>query len=96
MTLRVGDTVGVTLRGPKRTLARRVLVLIAAAGCAHHAPLPADHPADPRAPIGRLVDPAPSLAPGVVTYAEPAPAEAMPADPAGHAMPAAPEHHHHP
>jgi hypothetical protein len=98
--------VWVTCRGSKRARAG-VLVLIAAAGCAHRAPLPPDHPADPRAPIGRLADPSPSLAPGVVTYAEPAPASA-PAEHAGHAMPAdpatatppaaappaAPDHHH--
>jgi hypothetical protein len=92
MVLRVGDTVWVTCRGSKRALARRVLVWLAAAGCAHTAPLPADHPADARAPIGRLASPSPTLAPGVVTYAEPAAATA-PAEHAGHAMPADPAGH---
>ncbi|MEO7734063.1 MAG: hypothetical protein ABIY55_24075 [Kofleriaceae bacterium] len=88
----MGDTVWVTCRGPKRALARHALALITAAGCAHSAPLPADHPADARAPIGRLADPSPSLAPGVISYAGHAmPADAKPAD----AKPAAPEHHHH-
>ena len=89
MLRRVGDTVWVTCRGSKRTLARRALVLLAAAGCATSAPMPAGHPADAHAPIGRLVDPSPSLAAGVVTYAEPVQASAAtPADHAGHTVPA--------
>jgi hypothetical protein len=63
----------------------RALAAIALAGCAATVPpLPADHPADPHAPIGRLAGAPASLRPGVVKYDDvPAHREAPP------------EHHHH-
>jgi len=104
---RVGDTVAVTRSRSKPP--RAALALIVIAGCAHSAPLAADHPASPSAPIGRLAAPPPSLAPGVVTYraadtAAPAAAAphhhhhaepAAPAPPAEPTEPAEPPHHHH-
>lgn len=82
----------------------RALALLLATGCAAHAaPLPPDHPASARAPVGRIADPPATLRPGVAAYdhgpAEPAEATepTKDADPAQATEPAkpAPEHHHH-
>ena len=64
----------------------RALALVVVAACAATAPaLPADHPASPRAPTGRLAGAPPSLRPGAVRYDDvPALRTAPP-----------PEHHHH-
>jgi hypothetical protein len=62
------------------------LVIAFVAGCAVAAPqLPADHPANPQAPPGRLAGAPASLRPGVVKY------EDVPA-----VRTAPPGHHHHP
>jgi len=66
---------------------RRLVVLVLAAGCATAPALPADHPASPSAPIGRLAGAPPSLRAGVVTY---------PDVPALRTAPAEPHHHHQP
>ncbi|HUJ62532.1 MAG TPA: hypothetical protein VLX92_28720 [Kofleriaceae bacterium] len=63
----------------------RFALLVLVAGCAiPAAPLPAGHPADPRAPIGRLAGPPDALRAG-------APADATPPHSEMPAM-----HHHHP
>jgi len=63
------------------------LVVALLAGCAVAAPqLPADHPASPHAPNGRLAGAPPSLRPGAVHYDD------VPALRTG----PPPVHHHHP
>jgi len=63
-----------------------VIALVVLAACAAHAPaLPADHPANPAAPVGRVAGAPASLRPGVVSY---------PDVPAVRAAPAH-DHHHH-
>jgi len=60
------------------------VALVFVAGCAiAPAPLPATHPANPRAPLGELAGPPAELRPGVVHYDLPA------------VKPGEPEHHHH-
>ncbi len=65
----------------------RALALVLVAACATAAPpLAADHPANPRAPTGRLAGAPPSLRPGAVKYDDvPALRTTAP-----------PMHHHHP
>jgi len=65
---------------------RALLVLLTA--CAVHAPaIPAQHPASPTAPPGRLAGAPPALRAGVVEYKD-VPATPAEPPPAGH-------HHHH-
>jgi len=66
----------------------RVLAVVVCAGCAVAVPsLPADHPANPRAPTGRLAGPPATLRPGVVTYSD---------VPVHRDEPSDMHHHHHP
>ncbi|MGE5181001.1 MAG: hypothetical protein ACM31C_03020 [Acidobacteriota bacterium] len=66
----------------------RALALVLVAACATAAPpLPADHPASPHAPVGRLAGAPAALRPGVVRYGD------VPALRTG--PPAMPMHHHH-
>ena len=44
------------------------LLLALLAGCAGHVAVPAGHPANPAAPVGRLAGAPASLRPGVVAY----------------------------
>jgi len=75
----------VSERGRERTTYRAVALVLGLAACAVHEPaLPADHPASPHAPIGRVAGAPASLRPGVVVY---------PDVPAVRAEP--PAHHHH-
>ena len=61
----------------------------ALAGCAvRAAPLPAGHPANPGAPVGRTAGAPAALRPGVVEYRD------APGEPAAPPEPAPPHHHH--
>jgi len=63
-----------------------LLAVMLLAGCAAHAPAPgADHPANPRAPTGRLAGAPAALRPGVAGYTD------LPAQ----REPAPPTHQHH-